>query len=98
MLYFEQALQLWQEGKPFFKVAQESRRAQLRAYAESIDTVEIIDAGESSCPACRALHGKKLSIKQALEEMPIPVATCTTDAGEFGQQQGWCRCDYVPVI
>lgn len=108
-IHLEQALQLWEEGKDFFRVAQESRRAALRSYEQSdvVSGVAILTCKEESCESCRALEGKRLTVKQALEEMPIPVANCTTDIGEFGRKgiggernsdQGWCRCDYIAVV
>lgn len=99
-IYFEQALQLWREGKTFFHILQEAKRSGLRNYLRSeLGMVQIITAhDESCCSACLTLDGKKLSVTEAIREMPIPVANCTTDVHEFGQQQGWCRCDYLPVI
>ena len=95
-IHFEQAFQLWREGKAFFHVLQEAAKAHLRMYSEY--EVEISVAGDNACHACRALRGKKLSVTEALKEMPIPVASCTTDINEFGQRQGWCRCLYRPII
>ncbi len=98
-LYFEQAFQLWREGKSFFRAAQESRRSELRSYEQSgISEVDIFTCREESCEACRVSEGKRFTIKQALEEMPIPLADCMSDIGEFGQKQGRCRCMYGPIF
>jgi hypothetical protein len=48
--------------------------------------VRIVDAGDDSCPACRA-HSKK---KYAIDEVPqLPIKACTGPIG--------CRCCYVPA-
>jgi len=48
--------------------------------------VRILDAGDDSCPACRA-HSKK---KYKIDEVPeLPIKACTSPIG--------CRCCYVPA-
>ena len=98
MLYFQQALQLFEEGRAHLRIAQESRKAALRRYqADGMNSVEILTAGDESCPSCQALQGKRLTVEEALAEMPIPNPTCTMWKDE-GQEAGWCRCLYVAVI
>ena len=96
----EQALLLEREGRESTRLRQESVKAFKKAmrnvllhYQESgvVDKVEILAAGENSCPACMALDGRIYTTKQALEENPLPVANCT---GGYG----YCRCCYLPVV
>jgi hypothetical protein len=65
--------------------------AELRGYAETglVRRVEISDAGEKACPACRQNGGKVMRIGDALKQMPIPNTYC---------DNGWCRCTWLPVI
>jgi DNA-directed RNA polymerase subunit RPC12/RpoP len=89
MLYFELAAILWEEGGDFFPILQEVRRCELRHYQSLGDkSVEIL-AG--SCEKCRPFNGKVLTIKEALDTMPVPVKECENE-------NGWCRCMYTPTI
>ncbi|MDP2949452.1 MAG: hypothetical protein Q8P22_07930 [Chloroflexota bacterium] len=98
-LYFQMASQLFEEGRESFRLARLARECKLKAYQESgvVEVVQILACLAESCPACRALHGKRFAIKQALQEMPIPVETCSTWKEE-GRTHGWCRCHYAAVI
>ena len=84
-LYFAQAAHLYKYGSDFFPLSQEARRCELLDYKSSgmVDRVEII-ATADSCSACKALDGKTFTVKQALKQMPIPVAGCS-----------WCKCCYA---
>ena len=56
---FEQALQLFEEGKPHFEVAQEARRAELRPYHSSgTPEVKILTTQDQSCSACQTFEGR----------------------------------------
>jgi predicted RNA-binding Zn-ribbon protein involved in translation (DUF1610 family) len=90
-IYFSMALMLHREGRPFFHALHEYHKWNLYHYKEQhkdIDGVEvsIIPCGDS-CPTCSELSGKRFTIDEALEQMPLPVKGCTTDGG-------WCRCGY----
>ncbi len=43
-----------------------------------------------NCRLCRKMHGQKLTINDALANMPIPVKNCPS-------RMGYCRCDYLPI-
>ena len=89
---------LFEEGRDHYNLALESRKAKLMAYRQSdISRVRILTAGDKACPECKVFEGRKLSIDEALQEMPIPVRHCTKwkDENEYG---GLCRCIYSPVI
>jgi len=89
MIYFEQALILHKEGRDFFRLLQEGKRCELRSYqSQGVKRVEVL-AG--SCEKCKHLNGKVFTIKEALDTMPIPVKECEN-------QNGWCRCDWLPII
>jgi len=94
-LYFAQALHRYKYGGEFLSLSKKARRCELLDYKSSgmVTRVEII-ATDDSCPACRALHGRTLSIGTALKQMPIPATDCTHDADKHGDR-GWCRCCYV---
>ena len=98
-LYFEQALQLFEEGKPHFNVAQEARTAELQGYLSSgvVAQVQIITTRDKSCPSCQTLEGRQFTIEEALAQMPIPNPVCDTWKDE-AHTNGWCRCLYVPVL
>lgn len=51
---------------------------------------------DNSCPECKKLEGKILTIEQALSQMPIPCNNCTFEL-EDGKP-GWCRCTYIPIV
>jgi len=100
LIYRKQAILLDKEGRDSTRVRQESNKAfkkvmrnVLLDYQKSavVDKVEILAAGENSCPACMALNGKIYTIRQALKENPLPVENCN---GGYG----YCRCCYLPVV
>jgi hypothetical protein len=45
-----------------------------------------ISAGE--CAVCRADNGRRFSVSDALEKLPIPKEHC---------ENGWCKCMWLPV-
>lgn len=97
MAYFQQALYLHDEGKPFFHLLQEATRADLRRYATTPiagpkSKVRILTSKGQSCPSCQKNEGKVFTIEQALRTMPIPNPSCTN----LGT--GWCRCLWVLEI
>jgi hypothetical protein len=99
MLYFNMALFLHQENKDCFKILQEVARCELKNEQKSrvVKKVEILTAGDQSCPACQELAGKILTIEEAFRDMPIPVKNCSFKLNPEAPT-GWCRCCYVPVI
>lgn len=51
----------------------------------------IIMASFEGCEACKSQNGKRLSIKDALETMPLPHKDCST---QWINYSGYCRCSY----
>jgi hypothetical protein len=99
VLYFEMALFLYQEGREFFHLLEQSRKMQLTEYKKGgwVEKVSIITAGDASCEACQKLDGKVFTVDEALDQMPIPCKECTFDFRGTGQS-GWCRCLYGAVV
>lgn len=102
IISFQMARFLWEEGRDHLEIARQSRQMQLADWKSSAEEgwldlrqarVEVITAGEASCPACRALQGARFTYDEAVKENPIPVAECTHEAGS-GHVRGWCRCEY----
>ena len=95
--YFDMAMFCYDESRPFSHLLQEAHKAELRGYQQSgvVTRVSIMTSKSDSCEQCAQLHGKKYSVEDALETMPIPVKDCAMD---LGTGEGWCRCVYAPFI
>ena len=99
LAYSGQARLLFHEGRNHHSTAQEAQRCALRSMHEiGIKMVRVSTSQDKGvCSTCLALEGKVFSVKDALEQMPLPGQQC-----EDGKQQnphgGWCRCLYTPVI
>ena len=93
--YLDIALFLNEEGKsaytPFYILKKMQLNGTLR---NGINRVEIL-ANSSSCAHCKKSGGKILSIKEALEKMPLPNKSCTFKLNKG--KHGWCRCVWLPV-
>jgi hypothetical protein len=94
-LYFLMAHFLYEEGKEFRHLLEQSRKMELTEYKKDgvVEKVFIITAGDASCEACQKLDGKVFTVDEALDQMPIPCKDCTFDFQGTGQP-GWCRCLY----
>lgn len=92
LLYYKMALFLNEEGKDFSHVLQQSRKTELENMkAMGIKKVEIMSIG--GCLSCKELNGKKFTIKEALDTMPIPNKNCLNE-----KFNNFCRCIYQPII
>lgn len=94
MLHFNQAMFLYETKKPFYNMLYQSSRIGLLLHQQNgVKKVKIL-AADNSCDVCREMNGKQFTVKNALEDMPIPHKGCefTLD----GETKGWCRCVYVP--
>jgi hypothetical protein len=47
-----------------------------------------------TCPACKRVHEKLLTIEEALRTMPIPIKTCANRADN--KSYAFCSCSYFP--
>jgi phage FluMu protein Com len=80
----------------FFPYLYESRKMELYDYKSQEKQlgfkmkVEIMTSGKGdACNKCYELEGKKFTIDEALEKMPIPVKDC---------ENGFCRCSYLETM
>lgn len=97
MVYFEQALFLYQSGKDYFYVKQLSSDIELQEYTKSgIKEVGIMTTKES-CDSCKKLSGKRFVISEALKQHPLPNQRCSFKLDKLSPY-GWCRCLYSPII
>ena len=89
--YREMGRLIWQEGKDDKPYIEKALHSQLMYYKlEGVKQVIVENAGgrnddPSTCPQCAKLHGKKFTIDEAIEKMPIP-RSCISESG--------CRCSY----
>lgn len=92
-LYYQMALFLNEEGKIFFHVLQQSRKTELvnMKAMDIIKEVEIMSVG--GCSSCEELNGKKFTIEEALDKMPIPNKNCSNK-----NYNNFCRCVYKTII
>lgn len=97
-LYYRMALFLNEERKDFFQILQQSAKMDLLSYRQSevVKKVEILTCGENSCESCQRLAGKKFTIEEALEKMPIPNKECTFKL--YDENRGFCRCCYIAEL
>ena len=89
-IYLSMAIFLFDEGKDFFPLLKESYRAELLSLElKSIEspTIWVVTIGNSlnenslPCSKCKELNGIQMSIKEALEKMPIPIKDCSRPVG-----------------
>jgi hypothetical protein len=97
-LYFLMAHFLYEDGRDFFPVLQQSGRMELMQQEQYgfVDEVRILTAGDASCEACQKFEGRVLTLHDALAQMPIPCKECSFELCEG--KPGWCRCTYLPVV
>ncbi len=89
MVYWQQARLLYEEGKPHMETAKEASKTYLQGYAERGFPLRVqVSAG--CCPTCNRDEGRKFTIAEALEKLPIPHEACEND--------GWCTCTWSPVV
>lgn len=90
MIYLGQARFLYEEGREFFDVLQQAAKCQLRYYESSgvVKKVKILTC-QDCCDKCKAFEPRQISIKEALNSLPIPVKDCGN---------GFCRCSYLAAM
>lgn len=88
--YYELALILEEEGREYFHVLKLSSIMRLKELRkQGWKEVEILSCG--CCSYCESLNGKRLTIEQALKELPIPHRDCPHENTVF------CTCSYEPA-
>ena len=101
MMLFQMALFAFDAGyrQYYYDFASASQRRELEEYqANGVTHVEIL-GGE--CEACEKLDGKTMTVRQAMDKMPLPCKKCTTwlEPEEIkAGHMGYCRCCYAPMI
>ena len=98
-MMFRMALILYKEGRNHLFFLKESGKIYLMAIEKdrfySIDKkVKIVTAREKSCPACKKLEGKIMTVPEAKKLDLLPVGECT-HAINPKTKLGWCRCGYI---
>ena len=88
MTYFQQALWLHNEGRPYVRLKVEAEKARAQSYT-GLDRQELEVDASHCCPNCSKFNGRIYPIEQALREWPVPVQECTN---------GWCLCTWLPVV
>lgn len=98
-LYWQMALQLYEEGRNHTDLAKEANRFKLLGMRESSPRggktrVQVLTA----CPASKTFDDRVFTIDQALEEMPIPAADCDHHIRAIVPgRPGWCGCCWLNV-
>jgi hypothetical protein len=92
------ALLLDEAGEDFRPFLREVARCSLEHYQSAgVRRVEIL-AGEAgnACVSCLRQHGRTFGIAEAITSMPLPCSRCTQTL--YSDRQGFCRCEYIPVV
>jgi hypothetical protein len=101
-IYWQMALQLYDEGRDHFKLSQMAKKYELLAMQreEKHQPYKVRVRVLGVCPESRALEGRRYTIEEALEEMPIPRADCTWQTSARGDKSGpgWCACAYTKEL
>ena len=83
--------------EPFFAHLKQASYFQLIELKQSRLAPEVEIMGcDNACPACQDLIGRIYTIDQALEQMPLPCANCTTST--FHGLPGYCRCSWAVAV
>lgn len=90
--YYQMAVQLWNEKRPFIHILKLAKEFELRNIKRSSCKIVEIRTTSNSCTNCKNLNETKMSIEDALRTMPLPCTSCIFD------KVGFCRCIYLPVI
>jgi hypothetical protein len=95
MLYYSMALFVHEEGKDNFYLLKEFAISTLhKLELENLNSdltimVEIV-SGSNSCDNCKKTDGLRMTIRDALLNLPIPCKECNHSIG-------FCRCYYVAI-
>lgn len=99
-LYFEMALQLDREERPFTSLLCEAQRTRLLAiqhqYENTPGVLRGVTIGFGWCPACSRLDGQRMTLEDAIRLQPLPCSDCTNPSASG--RSGWCRCLYLPDL
>jgi hypothetical protein len=95
-LYYSMALFLSLDGKDPSILLRESHRHELLYIGRPDILVEISGPANTwDCQACKKLHGKRMTVAEALRTQPLPNPRCTHRMDDGGYP--FCRCCYARV-
>ena len=81
------------EGKAFVHLLKQAREMELMGCEFEGRNEVIIDTWyKESCDECKKLHGRIITVKEAMRTEPLPVHNCKK--GISNNEKGWCRCSY----
>ena len=94
-IYYDLADIVNKEGKDSYTFLHLAQKMVIMDMQKSsiVKGVEIVSCGSNSCEVCQQLNGKRFTIKEALEKMPLPIRECTHK--QHNDVWGYCRCCYV---
>lgn len=96
-IYYQMALFYSDLDKDPFPLLQESAKLELMDIMKQGITNKVrILTPKNGCEICQNHNGVVLTIKEALETMPIPCRECTTQV--YSEKYGFCRCSYLSEI
>jgi len=93
MLYLHMAEFLGKEGKDCACVLEEAARAQLLAHGKDRVVRVAVRCRDGCCSHCLAGSGEIYTVEEALDSMPLPRPSCTSDIGPV-RTCSYCRCEY----
>jgi hypothetical protein len=92
-----QASYLYSQNKNYFPIMAKFHEIKLKQIEnKGIQSVEIIADTNSSCPACKKLNRKVLSVSDAIKYKLLPCKDCSFGIPDQEENTGWCRCCYMP--
>jgi uncharacterized Zn finger protein (UPF0148 family) len=100
MLYLRLAIHSDKRGLDFKNPLAEMFREELLQHLHNSEIVIGVEIHKPSlpkvCHVCSDAHGTRLTVDEALQEMPLPHAGCTCEG--LSGRPGYCRCEYYPLL
>ena len=94
-MYYALALISVKNGNDPTELLRESNKMEL-LYTKQGSKRDVEITGPCGCDSCKALHGKRMTVDEALRLEPIPNPGCTRRFLE--EQYPFCRCRYSEVF
>lgn len=83
------------QEEDLFTIQQIIARYNLKSFKDIGFARVEVEVAKDACPTCRKMSGKRFSIEEAMETMPIPCHDCST---EVDAVKGYCRCRYFAIF
>jgi biotin operon repressor len=98
-LYYTMAITVYDQGKDPNTLLQKSSEMELHSLKKDFPEVKRVSilATDDSCPACKELSEKTLTIDQAIKQKLLPVKHCSRPLHKK-ESRPFCRCTYTPDI